>query len=57
MKEEEQPSKANRLTRENWEDNFNNKLVDWNSPRFFDSNHPVRDVKEFIKRLLEDIGE
>jgi len=46
-----------KLTRENWEDEFNNKLVDWNSPRFIQSNYPVRDVKEFIKQLLEDIVE
>ena len=44
-----------KLTRKNWEDEFNNKLVDWNSPRFIQSNQPVRDVKEFIKTLLEDI--
>jgi len=46
-----------KLTRENWEDEFNNKLVDWNNPRFIQSNYPVRDVKEFIKQLLEDIVE
>ena len=46
-----------KLTRENWEDEFNNKLVDWNSPRFIQSEQPVRDVKEFIRRLLEDIEE
>jgi len=46
-----------KLTRENWEDELNNKLVDWNSPRYFQSNRPVRDVKEFIKQLLEDIEE
>jgi len=44
-----------KLTRENWEDEFNNKLVD--CPRFIQSNYPVRDVKEFIKQLLEDIVE
>ena len=46
-----------KLTRENWEDEFNNKLVDWNSPRFIQSNQPVQDVKEFILQLLGDIGE
>jgi len=48
-----------KLTRENWEDRFNNKLVDWNNPRFIESsdNQPVRAVKEFIKQLLEDIEE
>ena len=46
-----------KLTRKNWEDEFNNKLVDWNSPRFIQSDTPVRAVKEFIKQLLEDITE
>ena len=46
-----------KLTKENWEDEFNNKLVDWNSPRFIQSEQPVKDVKEFIRRLLEDIKE
>ena len=44
-----------KLTKENWEDAFNNELVDWNSPRFIQSVNPVRDTKAFIKRLLDDI--
>ena len=44
-----------KLTLENWEDEFNNKLVDWNSPRFIQSEHPVKEVKAFIKRLLADL--
>ena len=52
-----EPKQSTKLTRKNWEDEFNNKLVDWNSPRFIQSNQPVRDVKEFIKQLLEDITE
>jgi len=46
-----------KLTRENWEEEFNNKLVDWNSPHFIQSNQPVHDVKSFIERLLKDIDE
>ena len=44
-----------KLTKENWEDAFNNELVDWNSPRFIHSVNPVRDTKAFITRLLDDI--
>lgn len=44
-----------KLTMGNWEDEFNNKLVDWNSPRFIQSKQPVKEVKAFIKRLLADL--
>ena len=44
-----------KLTIENWEGEFNNKLVDWNSPRFIQSDQPVKAVKAFIKRLLVDL--
>lgn len=49
--------KRTKLTKENWENKFDDRLVDWNNPRFIQSNHPVHEVKEFIKQLLEDINE
>ena len=46
-----------KLTRKNWEKEFDHWLVDWNDRRKFESNNPVRAVKEFIRQLLEDIIE
>ena len=48
-----------KLTKENWEEEFGNRLVDWNSPKYLVEHYymdcQTEAVKEFIRELVDNL--